>query len=53
MLNNIRKFISDIFHHIRHMFHRTHCESDCGVAVKTKSPPPPLAVVPNLQYLMS
>ena len=32
MLDNIRKFISDIFHHIRHMCHRTHCESDCGIA---------------------
>ena len=32
MLNNIRKFISDMFHHIRHMFHHTHCESDCGIA---------------------
>ena len=31
MFANIRKFISNIFHNIRLVFHKTHCESDCGL----------------------
>ena len=30
MLYGIRKFIIDMFHQIRLMFHHTHCESNCG-----------------------
>ena len=31
MFANIRKFISNIFHNIRLIFHQTHCESDGGL----------------------